>query len=432
MSVRHVQQVAPRQLDASREATITRYREVRAQTEALAAPLLPEDQVVQSMPDVSPTKWHRAHTTWLFETFLLARYSADWKPFHPDYGFLFNSYYEAVGPRHARPNRGLLSRPSCADIARYRAHVDAAMERWVADADEATWTEAAPLVELGLNHEQQHQELLLTDIKHVLFQNPMLPAYRQDLPQPRSAGTQDLAWIDYAGGLVEIGHSGGDFAFDCEGPRHQEYVAPYRLASRLVTNREFLEFVEVGGYEDPRHWMSFGIDAVRARGWRAPLYWIDDGGVWREFTLGGVRDLDLDAPVCHVSYFEADAYARWAGKRLPTEAEWEVAAAPLAIVGNMAERGLLHPQAAAALGAGPAQIYGDAWEWTRSAFGPYPGFQAAPGAIGEYNGKFMSGQMVLRGGSCVTPPSHMRATYRNFFQPPDRWQFTGLRLAEDG
>ncbi|MDA1131770.1 MAG: ergothioneine biosynthesis protein EgtB [Proteobacteria bacterium] len=410
---------------------MTRYLKVRETTEKLAAPLLAEDQVVQSMPDTSPTKWHRAHTTWFFETFILERFASGWQPTRPEYRFLFNSYYEAVGPRHARPERGMLSRPSCAEVAAYRRAVDEALVDWAEAIDDDTWAVAEPLIVLGLHHEQQHQELLLTDIKHVLFQNPMAPAYAEDLPPPRRARSPEVRWIGFDGGLVEIGHAGPGFAFDCEGPRHPAYVAPFRLASRPVTNREFLAFIDDGGYEGSRHWLSFGIAAVRERGWRAPLYWVGGDSDWREFTLGGLREVDPDAPVSHVSFYEADAYARWAGKRLPSEAEWEVAAAPLAIDGNLAERGWLHPAAAEAADAGPAQMYGDVWEWTRSAFGPYPGFQAAAGAVGEYNGKFMSGQMVLRGGSCVTPPGHMRPTYRNFFQPTDRWQFSGIRLAED-
>ena len=414
-----------------RSAILARYREVREATEALAAPLLAEDQVVQSMPDTSPTKWHRAHTTWFFETFILEQFAVGWQPVRPEYRVLFNSYYEAVGPRHARPERGMLSRPSCAEVAAYRSAIDRAFVDWAGVADDGTWAAAEPLIILGLHHEQQHQELLLTDIKHILFQNPTAPAYREDLPPPRQWRSPEVAWIGFDGGLVEIGHGGDGFAFDCEGPRHQTYVAPFRLASRPVTNREYLAFVDDGGYEDSRLWLSFGIAAVRELGWRAPLYWVGGDGDWREFTLGGLRELDLDAPVSHISFYEADAFARWAGKRLAGEAEWEIAAAPLPVEGNLSAQGWLHPAAASPAGAGPSQMYGDVWEWTRSAFGPYPGFQAARGAVGEYNGKFMSGQMVLRGGSCVTPPGHVRPTYRNFFQPADRWQFSGIRLAED-
>ncbi len=416
----------------NRDAWRTRFADCRARSEALASPLLPEDQVVQSMPDVSPTKWHLAHVTWFWETFVLVPRLAGYRVFDPAYNHLFNSYYEAVGPRHPRPARGLLSRPGVADIARYRAHVTAAMERLIATADAATFRAIAPLIELGLAHEEQHQELILMDIKHVFAQNPLAPAYRTAPLRPARAAPA-LEWRDFAGGLVEIGHDGVGFAFDNEGPRHKVWLERFRLATRLVTNGEYLAFVADGGYRRPEFWLSDGWAAVQAQGWEAPLYWRRDpeetDGRWSEFTLAGLVPLNPFAPVVHVSHYEADAFARWTGRRLPTEAEWETAAADLPVAGNFLDRGTLHPMAAPADGL--AQIYGDCWEWTQSAYAPYPGFRAVEGAIGEYNGKFMSGQMVLKGGCAVTPAGHLRASYRNFFPPAARWCFGGIRLAED-
>jgi len=445
-------------LAEDRDAWRARFAECRARSEALAAPLLPEDQVVQSMPDVSPTKWHLAHVTWFWETFLLGPHLAGHRVVDAAYNHLFNSYYEAIGPRHRRPARGLLSRPGVAEIARYRAHVAAAMERLIVGADAATFRTIAPLIELGFAHEEQHQELILMDIKHVFAQNPLKPAYKPAAPQAaRSA--PPLEWRGVAGGLVEIGHDGAGFAFDNEGPRHKVWLEPFRLATRLITNGEYLAFVADGGYRRPELWLSDGWTAVNAAGWEAPLYWqrppekTDRTERWAEFTLGGLAPLDPFAPVVHVSHYEADAFARWTGRRLPTEAEWETAAADLPIAGNFLDSGILHPTAphpyppprggrvregvnasASAVPSAPAllQLYGDCWEWTQSAYAPYPGFRPVQGAIGEYNGKFMSGQMVLRGGSCVTPTGHLRASYRNFFPPAARWCFGGIRLAEDG
>lgn len=404
------------------------FRAVRRRTLDLAEPLSAEDQCIQSMPDVSPTKWHLAHTTWFFEEFILKALAGDYEEFDPDFGFLFNSYYEQVGPRHDRPKRGLLSRPPLHEVLRYRAHVETALERLLAEGRDAG-AQLWELLELGCHHEQQHQELLLTDIKHVLSCNPLKPAYQA--PRPRDASrTRTWDWIERPGGLVEIGHSGDDFAFDCEGPRHKVWLEPFKLASRPVTNGEFLAFIQDGGYERAELWLSDGWSACRRHGWDAPLYWERAAdGDWRIFTLAGRRPLDPDAPVCHVSYFEADAYARWAGRRLPTEAEWEVVATPLTPAGNFAGSREYHP--VPARGEGLRQVYGDVWEWTASAYRPYPGFKPAAGAVGEYNGKFMSGQMILRGGSCATPEGHVRPTYRNFFYPADRWQFTGIRLADD-
>jgi ergothioneine biosynthesis protein EgtB len=417
-----------------RESALASFAATRERTLELAAPLSPEDQCIQSMADASPTKWHLAHTSWFFETFILAPSLKGYKVFHPDYGFLFNSYYEAVGPRHARPSRGLLSRPPLSDVHAYRRHVEDGIARLVADADAGTWARVAPLLVLGVNHEQQHQELILTDILHALAQNPMNPAYKPFQPHGVDKAPA-LAWIDFPEGLVEIGAPGPDddtdgFAFDNEGPRHKAWVEAFRAASRPVTNGEYLEFISDGGYRRPEFWLSDGWAACQARGWQAPLYWQNEGGAWRMMTLAGLRAVDAAEPVCHVSYFEADAYARWAEKRLPTEAEWETMARDVEVAGNFADSGHLHPIPCKA-GGGPGQVFGDVWEWTRSAYGPYPGFKPAAGAVGEYNGKFMSGQMVLRGGSAATPVGHVRSTYRNFFYPPDRWQFTGIRLASD-
>jgi len=394
-------------LDAdARVALHDHYGRVRDLTEDLAAPLSDEDQVVQSMPDVSPTKWHRAHTTWFFETFLLSprdKYTA----FDPAYAYLFNSYYETVGPRHPRPQRGLLSRPSVADVSRYRAHVDAAMHELIDSCD----SEAAALVVLGLHHEQQHQELLLMDIKHVLHCNPTDPVYIRDAHVPvRAAPT---SFVTVAGGNCEIGHDGNGFSFDNERPRHVVHLEPMKIANRLVCAHEYLEFIADDGYRRPELWLSDGWYAVQGNGWDAPLYWRDDGADgWSVFTLGGRRALDPNEPVVHVSHYEADAYARWRGARLPTEFEWEHA------VGCSASD---------ALGA----IDDIAWQWTSSAYLPYPRFRPPVGAVGEYNGKFMSGQMTLRGGAAETPLGHTRRTYRNFFPPASRWMFGGVRLAQD-
>jgi len=397
-----------------------RYLEVRGLTEALAAPLSAEDQTVQSMPDVSPTKWHRAHTTWFFETFLLGPQLDGYREFHPAYGYLFNSYYETVGARYPRPHRGLVSRPGIEEIGRYRRHADAAMldllELRLSD-------DVAALIDLGLHHEQQHQELLLMDIKHVLSLNPLRPVYR---PSGASASSVRVAppqgWIDHDGGLVEIGHEGESFAFDNESPRHTVHLAPFAIADRLVTCGEWLAFMDDGGYQRPDLWLSDGWAAVMADGWDAPLYW-SDGEI---FTLAGARPVDPAEPVCHVSYYEADAFARWSGARLPTEAEWEVVAGDRP-GGRFLDVDVLHPRPAS----DQPTLFGDVWQWTSSSYLPYPGFRPAPGAVGEYNGKFMVNQHVLRGGCCATPPGHTRTTYRNFFPPGARWPFTGVRLVRD-
>jgi ergothioneine biosynthesis protein EgtB len=391
------------------ETLADRFQAVRAHTEALAAPLSAEDQTVQSMPDVSPTKWHRAHTTWFFETFLLGPSHPGYRVFHPGYGYLFNSYYEAVGERYPRPQRGLLSRPGIDEIAAYRRHVDGAMLDLL-DGEPAP--EVAGLTDLGIHHEQQHEELLLMDVKHVLSVNPLQPAYRP-APPPPPLPEQAPGWHEHPGGVVEMGHAGDGFSFDNETPRHPVLLQPFALADRPVTCGQWLAFVDDGGYRRPELWLSDGWATVLAEGWSAPLYW-SDGEV---FTLHGPKPIDAGEPVCHVSYYEADAFARWAGCRLPTEAEWEAASPPAA---DGDGPGGLHPRAG-----------GDVWEWTSSAYLPYPGFRPAAGAVGEYNGKFMVNQHVLRGGCCATPPGHLRPTYRNFFPPAARWPFTGLRLARD-
>jgi len=381
------------------------------------------------MPDVSPTKWHLAHVSWFFETFLLAPHLAGYEPIDPTYAFLFNSYYNGVGPQFSRPARGHLSRPTVAEVLAYRAWVDRGMERLLARMDTEPAGALASLVELGLNHEQQHQELILTDIKYNLAVNPLHPVYHA-VDLPRGAATAPIEWRELRGGLVPIGYDGAAFAFDNEGPRHTVYLHPFRLAGRPTTNGEYLEFIDAGGYRTPESWLSEGWRVVQERGWQAPLYWERHGEAWWTQTLSGFVPVDLHAPVTHVSYYEADAYARWRGRRLPTEPEWEHAAADAPVRGHLQERGIFHPLPVAT-DEPLAQLFGDVWEWTQSAYAPYPGYRAVPGAIGEYNGKFMVSQLVLRGGSCVTPASHIRASYRNFFPPDARWQFSGIRLAED-
>ena len=424
--------VQPSTRPDDRQAQRDRFTTVRRQSEALAAPLTPQDQAIQSMPDASPTKWHLAHTSWFFETFILGPLDTAYRVFDPDFAYLFNSYYEAAGPRHPRPQRGLLSRPSVHAVGAYREHVTAALGRLIDTADAATWREIAPLIELGCHHEQQHQELLLMDIKHLFSLNPLLPAYQAPRPRALAAAVPTRGSVDFAGGVVEIGHAGGDFAFDNEGPRHKVWLEPFRLATHPVSCGEYLEFIADGGYRRVEFWLSDGWATVQQQGWQAPAYWRCADGEWRIFTLSGERRVDPAEPVCHVSFYEADAFARWAGKRLPTEAEWEVAAAGLALAGNLADGGYLHPSPDnASARHGPCQMIGDVWEWTASPYVAYPRFRPVAGAIGEYNGKFMSNQMVLRGGAAVTPADHLRITYRNFFPSAARWAFSGLRLAED-
>ena len=417
-----------------------RFERVRAQTAALAAPLSEADAQVQSMPDASPTKWHLAHTTWFFETFVLERFEPGFAPHHPAFRVLFNSYYQGVGEQHPRPQRGLVTRPGLAEVLAYRRAVD---ERMAGVLAREPGEELLALVELGLQHEQQHQELILTDLKHLLGSNPLDPVYRPAAAAPHGASSA-LGWCRFDGGRVAIGHGGQGFAFDNEGPRHELLLRPYALADRLVTQGEWLAFIDAGGYTDPRWWLAAGWDWRRAMGIEAPLYWRRDGARWSVFTLHGRVALDADAPAVHASYYEADAYARWRAAhdglpcRLPTEAEWEHAAqaheAEAIAQGRFVEAGVPQPQAAppsSSLAGGPRQLFGDAWEWTASAYLPYPGYRPWAGAVGEYNGKFMINQMVLRGGSCATPSDHIRASYRNFFPTDARWQFSGVRLARD-
>jgi ergothioneine biosynthesis protein EgtB len=411
---------------ADRGGLITRYASVRRLTERLCEPLEVEDYGLQSMPECSPPKWHLAHTTWFFEMFVLAESESGFRPHHPRFGYLFNSYYDAVGDRWPRSARGLLSRPTVAEVYAYRRAVDERMARLIETADERVLAIVAPLLELGLNHEQQHQELLLTDVKHALGLNPLRPAYRVTPDEPPSPGTVSR-WEECPAGVRRIGHAGGGFAFDNEGPRHRVFVENFSIASRPTTAGEFLNFVNDGGYDRPELWLSDGWAARQRNGWTAPLYWERTAAGWSAFTLGGPLPLNGSEPICHVSFYEADAFARWAGARLPTEAEWEVAAADRAAAGNFLDSGRLHPTA----DPGTGQWFGDVWEWTASPYTAYPGYQPTAGALGEYNGKFMCNQMVLRGGSCATPAEHVRATYRNFFPPDTRWQFSGFRLARN-
>jgi ergothioneine biosynthesis protein EgtB len=391
----------------SAQNLIDAYLAVRSETERRAAPLSAEDQVIQSMPDASPAKWHRAHTTWFFEQFLLTVHGKGYLPFHPDYAFLFNSYYVSAGPRHLRTARGLITRPGMEDIAAYRRHVDAAMVALLEEADADLLTTIAPLLEVGLNHEQQHQELMLTDILHAFAQNPIAPAYDPDWHFPHTADAGE-DWVTLPEGIHTIGHTDDSFHFDNEKPAHRALIGPVKLARNLVTNAEWLAFMADGGYATATLWLMDGFAAVGRDGWEAPGHWYKVDGEWQIMTLGGLRPLDPKAPVCHISYYEADAFARWSGRHLPTEMEWEVAARAHQL----------------------NDAFGLVWQWTRSAYAPYPGYRAIAGALGEYNGKFMVNQLVLRGSSLATPEGHSRLTYRNFFYPHHRWQFTGLRLAD--
>jgi ergothioneine biosynthesis protein EgtB len=407
-----------------------RYRQVRERTLELASPLSEEDCCVQSMPDASPVKWHLAHTTWFFETFVLERFEKSFEPFHSAFRVLFNSYYNGVGDKHPRPQRGMLTRPPLSLVRAYRANVDERMARLF--ASEGANAEFHALVELGINHEEQHEELILTDLKHLLSLNPLRPAYRETAPSTPRHAAPPLTWHAYAGGLIEIGATQSadrTFCFDNELPRHRTFVGAFHLASRLATNAEYLSFIEAGGYENAALWLSEGWDWVRVNGIRHPIYWSRHDEGWREFTLLGEKALDPELPVSHLCYFEADAFARWSGARLPTEFEWECASKQVPIDGNFLDDAMFHPRAAPA--APLSQLFGDLWEWTSSSYAAYPGFRAPEGAIGEYNGKFMVNQYVLRGGSCATPLAHIRASYRNFFPTAARWQFTGVRLARD-
>jgi ergothioneine biosynthesis protein EgtB len=409
-----------------------RYQTVRQFSRTICETLVAEDYVIQTMPEASPTKWHLAHTSWFFETFVVKPHVANYRSLHPQYAFLFNSYYNAAGKMHARPQRGLISRPTVEDTYAYRKYVDELVEKLLETADQKQLESLAPLIILGLNHEQQHQELMLTDIKHVFWMNPLRPVFRKQ-KATTGASTAALGWRSFKEGIYSIGHDGTGFCFDNEGPRHQVFLRPFSLAARLVTNLEYLVFMEDGGYQRPELWLSLGWNTVKERGWDAPCYWEQRDGKWWMMTLSGMREVRLDEPVCHVSYFEADAFARWAQARLPSEAEWEVAAEGVPIEGNFAEGGYFHPTPVrdASPSNGLQQMFGDLWQWTQSSYSPYPGYAPVAGALGEYNGKFMCNQYVLRGASCATPRSHVRHTYRNFFPPDARWQFMGIRLAKD-
>jgi ergothioneine biosynthesis protein EgtB len=404
---------------------LSAYEQVRRWSCTLVEPLSAEDQMVQSMPDASPTKWHLAHTTWFFETFLLTPNLPNYKPFDPAYRILFNSYYKQLGKHPVRSTRGMFSRPSNEEVMQYRSIVDSGMrELFSSDLSR----ELIDLVELGINHEQQHQELIITDLKHAFGSQPLRPVY--SAVEHSSAAAPELSWVKFPGGIASIGHAGNGFSFDNESPRHEVLLRPFQLASRLVTNREYLEFMNDGGYSRPELWLSDGWDTLNQQQWDSPFYWEREDNNWKVFTASGYEDVNLDEPVTHISYYEADAFAHWSGKRLPLESEWESAAASAPIEGQFAESLDFHPRSAPPA-TGLQQLFGTAWEWTASPYVPYPGFRPAPGVVGEYNGKFMCNQFVLRGGSCATPQSHIRASYRNFFPPHARWQFMGIRLAAD-
>ncbi|HEY2569635.1 MAG TPA: ergothioneine biosynthesis protein EgtB [Candidatus Udaeobacter sp.] len=415
------------------EGLLDRFHQIRNFTNALCAGLEPEDCVVQSMPDVSPTKWHLAHTTWFFETFILKKFSPGYRAEIPEYAYLFNSYYNAAGDMHRRDLRGLISRPTVGEAQRYRASVDSHIDDLLSGADEKLLDEIEPILILGFHHEQQHQELLVADIKHVFAQNPLHPVFREQKREGKSTRITPIDFLEFQETVMAIGNDGPGFSYDNEGPRHQALVPSFSLASRPVTNGEYLAFIEDNGYARPEFWLSLGWMTVNEMRWQAPLYWTKHDCAWWNFTLSGFRPVDESEPVTHVSYFEADAYANWAGLRLPTEFEWERAASDRPIEGNFVEDERFHPRPLSNSGNDRHlhQLFGDVWEWTRSAYSPYPGYRAAPGALGEYNGKFMCNQYVLRGGSCATSRTHIRRTYRNFFQPEKRWQFTGIRLARD-
>ena len=413
---------------------LDRYRAVRNFTARLCRDLQPEDCVVQSMPDVSPTKWHLAHTSWFFETFIVKVWQPRYRSEVPQYAYLFNSYYNAAGDMHRRDLRGLISRPTVAETYRFRESIDECVVQLLENADDALLAEIEPVLTLGLHHEQQHQELLVTDIKHVFAQNPLYPVFHPTEKSNTDHVVVPQRFVEFDETTLLIGHEGNGFSYDNEGPRHRALVGPFSLSNRLITNGEYLEFMDAGGYSRPEFWLSLGWTTVNdpaAAGWRAPLYWEERDGKWWNFTLSGFQKVNETEPVTHISYFEADAYANWAGARLPTEFEWERVAADLPLAGNFVNDERCHPAPASSSQGDFHQIYGDAWEWTRSAYLPYPGYRAGPGALGEYNGKFMCNQMVLRGGSCATSRDHIRPTYRNFFQPEKRWQFTGIRLARD-
>lgn len=411
-----------------KEQILEHFKAIRAFSHFLTEPLEPEDFVIQSMESASPTKWHLAHTSWFYETFVLGKYKAGFESLHPQYAYFFNSYYLQTGVPFTRANRGLLSRPTVKEVFEYRAYVNEQMESFIEECDEDTWSQVAPIIEIGNHHEQQHQELILTDLKYLLAQNPLLPIYRERAI-PEVAPVGEMGWTSFEEGLVEIGNKGNEFTYDNEHPHHRTFVQDFELANRLVTNAEFMEFMEDGGYQKSPFWLDEGWTSVGKEGWEAPLYWFKRDGEWMQFTLSGARSVDPNEPVTHISYFEADAFARWKGVRLPTEQEWEHACNGLAVQGNFVDEKNFHPVPMNSVNEGLSQMYGDVWEWTMSSYSPYPNYKPLPGALGEYNGKFMANQYVLRGGSCATSKSHIRKTYRNFFHTNARWQFSGIRLA---
>ena len=417
-------QVVPHRL--SKEKILDQFRSIRAFTHFIE-PLETEDFVIQPMENASPTKWHLAHTSWFYETFVLDKYLPGFKSLHPQYAYFFNSYYLQTGVPFTRAKRGLLSRPTVKEVFEYRAYVNEQMESFMLGCDDEIWAEVAPVIEIGNNHEQQHQELIITDLKFLLAQNPLLPVYREASIK-KNEPASELKWIAFDEGVVEIGNKGDEFTYDNEHPTHKTFVQSFELADRLITNGEYLEFIEAGGYEKSVYWLDEGWSIVNSEQWKAPLYWFKRGGDWMQFTLSGARAVDLSEPVTHISYFEADAFARWKGVRLPTEQEWEFACGDLEIEGNFVDGHSFHPLASLKK-EGLKQMFGDAWEWTMSSYSPYPNYRPLPGALGEYNGKFMANQYVLRGGSCATSKSHIRKTYRNFFPASARWQFSGIRLA---
>ena len=412
----------------SRQALAARFKEVRAYTMLLTEPLEIEDYVVQVTENASPAKWHLAHTTWFFEIFLLEKAVGGYTPQHPQYSYLFNSYYLQTGVPHCRARRGTISRPTVRQVFAYRQNIDEEVTGFIENADDAAFRKWAPVIEIGIQHEQQHQELLLTDLKYMFSQNPLNPVYK-DAGRPVAEPVPPLSWTSFKEGVYEVGHRGNGFGYDNEFPRHKTYIHDVELANRLVTNGEYIGFIESGAYRKPEWWLDEGFATIRDDNWKAPLYWRQVDGEWHHFTLSGLIKLDLNEPVTHISYFEADAFARWKGYRLPTEQEWELAAESLNIEGRFADAGYLQPAALTPGKPGLQQIFGDVWQWTQSSYSPYPGYKPLPGALGEYNGKFMCNQYVLRGGSCATPRSHFRKTYRNFFHANERWQFTGIRLA---
>lgn len=413
-----------------REKLQKRYNQIREFSLKLTEPLVTEDMVIQSMPDCSPTKWHLAHTSWFFETFVLKAFDNDYKSLNPMYPYLFNSYYVQAGERYYRPHRGLISRPTVSEVFEFRGFIDEKMNDFFSKADDNELKKLAVTIEIGLNHEQQHQELLITDVKNMFSYNPLNPVYAELKIDGKSA-VENIKWIEFEEGIYEIGHNDNSFFYDNEKPNHKHYLHNFALADRLVTNGEYIKFIEDGGYENQVLWLSDGFAEVQKNKWNAPLYWHKKDGEWWNYTLNGMRKVNPDEPVCHVSFFEAEAFAHWSGFRLPTEQEWETASRGLTYQGNFVENEKFHPVPLEENPPGLKQMFGDVWEWTRSDYAPYPGYRIPPGAIGEYNGKFMSNQIVLRGGSCATSKSHIRNTYRNFFYPPQRWQFMGIRLAKD-